>query len=45
LGQVDLDGESYTALAGAAQERLVGGGAGTLDIESAVGHVEVRTGA
>lgn len=44
LGQVDLDDESHFALAGRGQERVVGGGAGTLDIESSVGHVEVRTG-
>jgi hypothetical protein len=43
LGQVDLDEESHFAIAGRAQERVIGGGAGTLDIQSAVGQVEVRT--
>lgn len=45
MGQIDLDGESYAALAGGTQDRIVGTGSGMLDIESSVGHVEVRTGA
>ena len=43
LGQVDLDDDSHFAVAGRAQERVIGGGAGILDIQASVGQVEVRT--
>lgn len=45
MGQVDLDDESHAALAGRAQERVIGAGAGSLDIEALVGQVELRTNA
>ena len=44
LGNIDLDDGSETVMiGGGAQERVIGAGAGLLDIEASLGQVEVRS--
>ena len=43
LGTIDLDDGSEIAGIGGAQERVIGGGAGLLELEATLGQVEVRS--
>lgn len=43
LGRVDFDGQSALRMAGGSREVVIGEGAGTLDIETQLGHVRVGT--
>lgn len=43
VGAVDLDDDVHAALSGRGRERVIGGGAGILDVEALLGQVDVRT--
>jgi len=42
LGNIDLDEDGATAVVGGSEERVIGAGAGTLDIQSTLGEVRVN---